>query len=94
MEELQRNSKRYDAIITDLSMPTMSGLQLADEIRKMRPDIPIILTSGYINTEDQEKAGRLGIRAILTKPVDAKELLRTLAELFQRGAWLGGNLSS
>jgi PAS domain S-box-containing protein len=51
-------------------------------------------TSGYINTEDQEKAGRLGIRAILTKPVDTKELLRTLAELFQRGAWLGGNLSS
>ncbi len=82
LQELQLNPNAYDALLTDLSMPGMSGLQLAHEVRKLRPDLPVILTSGYVNPEDQAKADRLGIRAILTKPVNLKELLATLAGLF------------
>ena len=91
LRELLGNPNGYDVVLTDLSMPGMSGLQLADQVRKIRADLPVILTSGYINPDDQAKADRLGIRAILTKPVDTKELLATLAAMFEKHAKTGGN---
>lgn len=84
LPELQQNRNASDAVITDLSMPGLSGLQLAHQIRKLRPDLAVILASGYIDPEDQVRADRLGIRAILTKPVNTKELLATLAQLFEK----------
>jgi DNA-binding NtrC family response regulator len=62
----------------------MSGLQLAHQIRSLRPDLPVILTSGYVNPEDQACANKLRIHAILTKPVNTKELLTTLRTLFAK----------
>lgn len=91
LRELLENPKGYDVLLTDLSMPGMSGLQLAHQVRKIRADLPVILTSGYINPDDQAKADRLGIRAILIKPVDTKELLATLAAIFEKKAQKGGN---
>jgi PAS domain S-box-containing protein len=82
LHELRQNPHGYDVVVTDLSMPGMSGLQLAHQLRKIRPDLPVVLTSGYANPDDQEKANRLGIRAILTKPVNTKDLLSTLAAIF------------
>jgi PAS domain S-box-containing protein len=84
LHELRQNPRGYDAVITDLSMPGMSGLQLAHQLRKLRPDLPVILTSGYVNPDDQSRADRLAIRTILTKPVNTKELLSTLATLFAK----------
>ena len=81
LHELRQNPGSYDIVVTDLSMPGLSGLQLAHQLRKVRPDLPVILTSGYVNPEDQANADRLGIRAILTKPVNTKELLSTLAAI-------------
>ena len=86
LRELRTNPNGYDVVLTDLSMPGMSGLQLAHQIRRLRADLPVILTSGYINPEDQARADQLGIHAILTKPVNTKELLATLAGLFEEGA--------
>jgi CheY-like chemotaxis protein len=84
LRELHQNPNGYDVVLTDLSMPGISGLQLVYQIRKFRKDIPVIMTSGYISPEDQTRAGRLGIHAILTKPVNTKELLATLAALFEK----------
>jgi PAS domain S-box-containing protein len=86
LHELRQNPRSYDIVVTDLSMPGLSGLQLAHQLRKLRPDLPVILTSGYVNPEDQAKADRLGIRAILTKPVNTKELLSTLAAILVQKA--------
>lgn len=91
LHELRQNPGGYDIVITDLSMPGMSGLQLAHQLRKVRPDLPVILTSGYVNPEDQAGADRLAIRAILTKPVNTKELLSTLAAILVQGAQSGSN---
>jgi signal transduction histidine kinase/ActR/RegA family two-component response regulator len=91
LRALRQNPNSYDAALTDLSMPGMTGLQLAGEVRKLRPDIPMILTSGYLNPDDLNRAGRLGIRTILVKPVDAKELLGALAEIFEKRAELQRN---
>lgn len=90
LRELHTNLNGYDAVITDLSMPGMSGLQLAYQIRKFRKDIPVILTSGYISPEDQARAKRVGIYVVLTKPVNTKELLATLSTLFEKRARLNG----
>lgn len=90
LRELHMNPNGYDAVITDLSMPGMSGLQLAYQIHKFRKDIPVILTSGYISPEDQARAKRVGIYVVLTKPVNTKELLATLSTLFEKRARLNG----
>ena len=83
LAEFQQRPEAFDAVITDLSMPAMSGLQLARELRKFRAEIPILLTSGYFHPEDQMNAEKLGVRALLTKPVNAKELLLALYRIFQ-----------
>jgi DNA-binding NarL/FixJ family response regulator len=61
------------------------------KIRKLRPDIPVILTSGYLNPDDLNRAGQLAIRTILLKPVNTKELLGALADLFEKRAELQRN---
>ena len=81
--EFRQRPHTFDAVVTDLSMPAMSGLQFARELRKLRPDIPILMTSGYIDPQDQINAIRLGVRAVLTKPVSRKELLAALHDIFQ-----------
>jgi CheY-like chemotaxis protein len=91
LREIQQNPNNYDAVITDLSMPGISGLQLAHQLRKLRADLPVILTSGYISPDDQARADRLKIRAILTKPVKTNELLSTLAVLFENRVRLDNN---
>ena len=73
-------------MITDLAMPGMSGLQFARELKRLRADIPILLTSGYFNPEDKVKASQLGVRALLTKPVNPRHLLTILHAMFEDGA--------
>ncbi|MDY0038974.1 MAG: PAS domain S-box protein [Desulforhabdus sp.] len=65
---------QYDLVITDMTMPHMTGSHLASEILKIRPQIPIILCTGYHEQIDEEKAKAAGIRAYLEKPLDRKRL--------------------
>lgn len=81
--DFRQRPNAFDAVVTDLSMPAISGLQFAGELRKIRPDIPILLTSGYIDPQDQITAIRLGVHAVLTKPISHKELLAALHDIFQ-----------
>jgi CheY-like chemotaxis protein len=81
LREFQQCPLAFDAVISDLSMPFMSGLQLAAELRELSKDIPIILTSGYFDPDDQITAQKLGVRATLAKPVNPKELLAVLGEI-------------
>ncbi len=67
-------------VITDLSMPGMSGLELAKKLLQIRPSARIILTSGYTGDLDIEQCSRLGFRGLLTKPF----ALRTLGETISK----------
>jgi len=71
-------------VVTDLSMPGMSGFELATELQKLRPDIPILMTSGYVRPEDREAARQQGVRDLLLKPYTAAELGEALAQVFGR----------
>jgi CheY-like chemotaxis protein len=65
---------RFDLVITDMAMPNMAGDHLAEELMKIRPDIPIILCTGHSDHVDENKAKELGIRAYVIKPITMGEL--------------------
>jgi CheY-like chemotaxis protein len=65
----------FSVVISDLTMPEMTGLELCQQILAIRPGIPIILTSGYLNTEALQKARLSGVRSVIKKPFDVKELV-------------------
>ncbi|MGZ8266543.1 MAG: PAS domain-containing hybrid sensor histidine kinase/response regulator [Burkholderiales bacterium] len=73
-----RDTRRFDIVITDQMMPRMTGTQLAREIVRVRPDLPVILYTGFnegINPGEIEGAG---LRAVLKKPIDPHELFGLL----------------
>ncbi len=72
----------FDVVVTDVSMPALSGFELAAELRKLRRDIPILMTSGYVRPEDREVAREQGVRELLLKPYTAAELGAALARVF------------
>jgi CheY-like chemotaxis protein len=65
---------RFDLVVTDQTMPHMTGEALARELRRIRPDIPIILCTGFSYTMDAEKAAAQGIDAFLMKPLTAHDV--------------------
>jgi CheY-like chemotaxis protein/anti-sigma regulatory factor (Ser/Thr protein kinase) len=64
----------FDLLITDMTMPKMTGFELAEELMKIRPDLPVILCTGFSETMPREKAMAAGIRRYLEKPVSLKDL--------------------
>ncbi|WP_051958029.1 hybrid sensor histidine kinase/response regulator [Desulfobacter vibrioformis] len=71
----------YDLVITDMNMPKMRGDALAKEILAIRPDMDIILLTGYSRSFSREKAYAIGIRAYLEKPVTAEFLMKTIRQI-------------
>ena len=63
-----RTPERFDLVATDLTMPKLTGTELASELRRIRHDVPIILTSGHSVQEDRERARAIGIAEFLGKP--------------------------
>ena len=68
----------FDLVITDMAMPNMTGDKLSEHILDIRPDIPIILCTGFSDRIDEEKAKNMGIREFLIKPVSIKQLAETV----------------
>lgn len=76
------NPEAYDLVVTDQSMPEMTGDVLAEQMLTIRPDIPIVLCTGYssrIDNEDQARA--IGVRALFMKPVELEALAKTVRQL-------------
>jgi PAS domain S-box-containing protein len=81
LKEFLRDPEGIDVVVTDLSMPGMSGFDCAREMLAIRPDLPIVLTSGYVRPEDEAQAREIGIRAVCSKPAALNELGKTLGEV-------------
>jgi len=69
---------RFDAVITDQTMPTLPGADLARRLRAIRPEIPIILCSGYSDSIDADGAKAIGVSEFLMKPVAGRALAAVL----------------
>ena len=81
LEHFKSQPDRYDLVFTDQMMPTLNGFDMSLEILKIRPDIPIIITTGYSQTVSPEAAKKAGIRHFMTKPVRISELSHKISEL-------------
>jgi CheY-like chemotaxis protein len=76
--------ERFDLVITDLVMPDFSGEDLIREIRNIRPDIPVILVTGFTEQMPKEKAASLGIDRLMNKPVVMKDMARFIRDVLAR----------
>lgn len=82
LQTFKENPGHFAAVVTDLSMPAMSGAELARQILAIRPDIPVVVTSGYIRPEDELEARRIGVRDLIQKPDTIEELAKSLNRVF------------
>jgi len=75
------NPRAFELVITDMSMPHMTGDRLAKELKAIRPDIPIIICTGFSERINQKKAEAFGISGFLMKPIVKDELLEMIGAL-------------
>jgi CheY-like chemotaxis protein len=79
LEEFRTDVQRFAAVLSDETMPGMTGSQLAEQIIAIRPDIPIVLMSGYAGPTLAARARSAGAREVLSKPLAAHDIARVLA---------------
>jgi len=78
LKEFKKNPNHYDVVVTDMTMPKMTGEKLARELISMRPEIPIILCTGFNEQINEQKAKAIGIKAFLMKPLTLNRLAKTV----------------
>jgi CheY-like chemotaxis protein len=83
LQALRERPQEFDVIVTDLSMPGMSGFNVAQAIREIRADLPVVVTSGYVRPEDRKTAREIGVRDLVLKPDTVEELAGVLARVFE-----------
>ena len=74
----------FDLIITDQTMPKMTGAELAQKVLKIRPDIPIILSTGYSELISKEKSKAMGISEFIMKPLFAEEIATLIRSVLDK----------
>ncbi|MBW2004689.1 MAG: PAS domain S-box protein [Deltaproteobacteria bacterium] len=74
-------SDKFDLIISDMTMPKMTGDELAKELMTIRPDIPIILCTGFSEHMNEEKAKAIGIRKFVMKPFIMREMAEAIRQV-------------
>ncbi|MFC1838722.1 PAS domain S-box protein [Thermodesulfobacteriota bacterium] len=84
LEAFRNNPDAFDIVITDMTMPNMTGKELASELKMLRPDIPIILCTGYSVQIDEKEAKKIGIDAFIMKPIIMNEMAKIIRELLDR----------
>jgi len=83
MEYFRNHPESVDLVITDMTMPNMTGDELAVELMKIRPDIPVILCTGFSTRIDEQKAKAKGIRAFVLKPIIKQKLSETIRKVLE-----------
>ncbi len=78
LETFKRNPEQFDLVITDMTMPHMTGESLAREMLKIRPGLPIILTTGFSDRINEKDAKKIGIREFFIKPVSLSRLAQSV----------------
>jgi PAS domain S-box-containing protein len=83
LRAFEAQPQRFDVILTDEAMPELTGTDLAREIRRLRPEVPIVLMSGYGGTQLTARAASHGVTEVLRKPLQSRELAETLARVLE-----------
>jgi PAS domain S-box-containing protein len=80
-ELFSRKPQRFDLVITDMTMPNMTGLELSNKIMTIQPNIPIILSTGFSEFVDEDTAKEMGIRAFVMKPFLMSEMANMIRKV-------------
>ncbi len=84
LEAVKANPQNYDLVITDMTMPEMTGEKLAAEIIKINPDLPVILCTGYSKAVFEEKLADIGIKAVMMKPIPFRQMASTIRSVLDQ----------
>lgn len=93
LESFRAAPNTFDLVITDMNMPEMTGIELSRELLHIRPDIPIILCTGFSRDVDAKDVKQYGIRAIAMKPVVVDGLCRIIRDVMDRKQQAGDSCS-
>ena len=86
LEIFRAQPQSFDLVVTDMTMPCMTGLELAGKLLQIRADIPIILCSGFSEMATPDKARATGIREFVMKPVDLSEMAKIVRRVLDKKA--------
>ena len=86
LEIFKAQPQSFDLVVTDMTMPCMTGLELAGKLLQIRADIPIILCSGFSEMATPDKARATGIREFVMKPVDLSEMAKIVRRVLDKKA--------
>jgi len=84
LELFKARSDNFDLVITDMTMPKMTGDKLAEELLRIKPDIPIILCTGFNSMIDEDKTKAMGIRAFVFKPILKRDIAETIRKVLHK----------
>jgi len=84
LEKFEHQSGKFDLVITDQTMPHMTGFDLAKRLLKINPSINVILCTGYSEIVTQEKAESEGIKTLIYKPIRKKEIAGIIREVLDK----------
>ena len=81
LELFKAKAHSFDLVITDMTMPNMTGDELARELIRINPEISVILCTGYSTLINPQKAAAMGIRALVSKPVLRRDIAETIRDV-------------
>lgn len=81
LKRFQDDPQAFDLVITDQTMPRMTGSEMAQEMLKLKPELPIIIMTGYSESIDENSARTLGLKGFLRKPIEMSELITRIMQL-------------
>jgi DNA-binding NtrC family response regulator len=84
LEAFEADPGRFDAVLSDEAMPEMTGSELARAIHRIRPEIPIVLMSGYVTHALSARSRDAGVIEVLSKPLVSNDISRSLANVLPR----------
>ena len=81
LKAFKEDPEAFDLVVTDMAMPGMTGEELVVQIAELRPGIPVVLCTGFSSRMDKERAGELGVREFLRKPLEMKEFAKLVRKI-------------
>ena len=84
LELFRSKPNDFDLVISDVTMPGMTGDELSKELIMIRPDIPVILCTGYTKRFSKDDASEIGIKAFVYKPIVKEDLAKTVRNILDK----------
>lgn len=84
LELFRRDPDKFDIVITDQTMPNLTGYELAREIFKIRPNMPIIMVTGHSDIVDEQKVKEIGVLDLFMKPLDMNRLAKSISKVLRQ----------